>query len=119
MEEFYVPIDIHGLEIRNHRMHLLATDPLAPNEGDLWWNTTDHVARVRTNAITRNLFSPDDDFYNRLDPKVTIVDADQLLIVDSEDTYNYKRIAGARPYNCARRNKLTTKRISTADRVFI
>jgi len=95
MEEFYVPIDMHGLEIRNHRMHLLASDPGTPSEGDLWWNTTDHVARVRDNTEVRNLFNADDDFYNRLDPKVTIADADEILLADSEDTFNYKRMTKA------------------------
>ena len=89
-EHFYYSVNMHGLEVRNHRMHLLASDPVAPNEGDLWWNTTDHVARVRNLTENRDLFSPDDDFYSRLTEKTAIVDGDIVLIADSEDTFNYK-----------------------------
>lgn len=91
-EHFYYSINMHGLEIRNHRMHLLASDPVAPNEGDLWFNVTDHIARVSDNTEIRDLFSSDDDFYNRLNEKTAIADADELLIADSEDTYAYKRM---------------------------
>lgn len=94
-EHFYYSVNMHGLEVRNHRMHLLATDLVAPNEGDLWFNTTDHVARVQDNTETRNLFNPDDDFYNRLAAKTVVVDDDELLIADSEDTYAYKRMTKA------------------------
>jgi len=94
-EHFYYSINMHGLEVKNHRMHLLSADPVSLNEGDLWFNTTNHVARVRNNTETRNLFNPDDDFHNRLAAKDTVIGDDELLIADSEDTYAYKKMTKA------------------------
>ena len=91
-EHFYYSVNMHGLEVKNHRMHLLAADPGSPNEGDLWYNTVSHVARVRGESATRDLFNADDDFRNRLDAKTSIANADEVLISDSADSYNYKRM---------------------------
>lgn len=101
-EDFYVPIDMHGLEIQNHRLHMLSSDPASPNEGDIWFNTTNDDPRVRvqkgSTLSNRDLIADDDDFYNRLNEVSTIQDTDYLLIWDDSasqlDHQNqYRRIA--------------------------
>lgn len=52
-----VPINMSGNEIRNSLVHNLATDPVSPVESQIWYNTTDHVLRIRKNGSTQDLGS--------------------------------------------------------------
>ena len=92
-EHFYISIDMHELEVKNHRLHLLSSDPSSPPEGLMWYNSTDKVARIRDNSVTNNLWAPDDDFIN-LGVETSIVDADSLLFYKSIPG-EYKRITKA------------------------
>lgn len=49
------PLDANGLEIRNVRAQILASDPGSPVEGQFWYNSTDHVFRYRNNSVTIDL----------------------------------------------------------------
>jgi len=85
-KEFFVPIDMHGLQIINHRLHMHSSDPSSPNEGDIWFNSITHEPTSRvTRGITssnRSLISDDNDFHNRLNTVITAGDADELVIWD-------------------------------------
>ena len=96
---------MHGLEILNHRLHFIASDPaLAPTEGDIWFNSTSGEPKVAaTRGATqanRPLIADDDDFHNRLALEETIADADEVVIWDATATPidhqdRYKRMTKA------------------------
>jgi len=85
-KDFYVRVDMHGLEILNHRLHVLDSDPSSPSDGTIWYNTTDDQPKVRvtkgSTQSNRSLIADDDDFQSRLNTVTTIQDADMLLIYD-------------------------------------
>jgi len=85
-KEYFVPVDMHGLQIINHRLHMHSSNPGSPNEGDIWYNSTNHEPTLRatrgSTSSNRALISDDDDFYNRLSTVVTVQDVDELMIWD-------------------------------------
>jgi hypothetical protein len=85
-KDFYVRADMHGLEIMNQRLHNVAADPVSPNTGRIWYNTSngDVLVRSTKGATSQNraLYSDDDDFYNRLNEVTTVQDTDYVLIYD-------------------------------------
>lgn len=89
-KDFYVPIDMHGLEILNHRLHILASDPGSPNDGEIWFNSTADEPRVRatrgSTGANRALIADDDDFQGRLNTVTSIQDADMVMIWDDSAT---------------------------------
>lgn len=40
------PIDMNKNEVRNMLLHLLASDPVSPSLGQIWYNTTSNVAKI-------------------------------------------------------------------------
>ena len=52
------------------------------------------VEQINSDRIP-DVSAPDDDFYNELTLVTSIQDADQLLIADASDSFNYKRISKA------------------------
>lgn len=61
------PIDMTQLEIRQLVLHLLASDPGSPVEGQLWYDTVNHVVKFENNAGVivlgklNNITAPDGD----------------------------------------------------------
>lgn len=51
-KKFLASINLNGNELQNARIHVLASDPGSPVEGQIWYNSTDHVLRYRTNGST-------------------------------------------------------------------
>lgn len=47
------PVDANQNEIRNHRLHQLATDPVSPVAGQIWYNTTSNVAKIFDSVANR------------------------------------------------------------------
>ncbi len=101
-KEFFVPVDMHGLQIINHRLHMHSSNPSSPNEGDIWYNSTTHEPTLRTirgsTSSNRALIADDDDFHNRLSVVSTIQDADELLIWDDsvslvDHKQQYRRVS--------------------------
>lgn len=43
---FLSPVDFNKNEIRNFLVHLLATDPVSPSAGQVWYNTTSNALKV-------------------------------------------------------------------------
>lgn len=43
---FLSPIDLTKNEVRNALLHLLASDPVSPGVGQVWYNTTSNVAKI-------------------------------------------------------------------------
>ena len=88
--DFYVQVDMHGLEILNHRLHFLASDPVTPTDGDIWFNSTTDEPRVAatrgSTQANRALIADDDDFRNRLNTITTVQDADMVMIWDDSAT---------------------------------
>jgi len=102
--DFYVPVDMHGLEIQNHRLHQISGDLGSPNDGDIWFNNTTDEPKVRatrgSTSQNRAMISDDDDFHNRLNIVTSIQDVDELLIWDDsvsevDHQQKYRRITKA------------------------
>lgn len=55
-KSFLVPIDLNGNEVQNFLVHLLASDPGSPAEGQMWINTTSHVLKYYDGTTTQSLF---------------------------------------------------------------
>jgi hypothetical protein len=52
---FLAPIDLNKNEIRNSLLHLLASDPVSPATGQIWYNTTSNVAKMFDGTANRVL----------------------------------------------------------------
>lgn len=52
---FITPIDLSGNEIRNLRIHVLASDPGSPAAGQLWYNSTDNVLRYYNGSDVQDI----------------------------------------------------------------
>jgi hypothetical protein len=52
---FLSPIDLNKNEIRNALVHLLATDPVSPAVGQIWYNTTSNVLKMFDGVANRVL----------------------------------------------------------------
>lgn len=52
---FLAPIDLNKNEIRNSVVHLLATDPVSPTLGQIWFNTTSNVFKQFDGTANRIL----------------------------------------------------------------
>jgi hypothetical protein len=52
---FLSPIDLNKNEIRNALLHQLATDPVSPAVGQIWYNTTSNVAKMWDGTANRVL----------------------------------------------------------------
>lgn len=46
------PLDAGGFEVRNVRLHLLASDPGTPTDGMYWYNSNDHEFKYRAGGVT-------------------------------------------------------------------
>jgi hypothetical protein len=52
---FLSPIDLNKNEVRNALVHLLATDPVSPAVGQIWYNTTSNVFKIYDGTGNRTL----------------------------------------------------------------
>lgn len=50
--DFLSPIDLNNNEIQNFVVHMLASDPTTPVEGQIWVNTTSDDLKIRLNGVT-------------------------------------------------------------------
>ncbi len=51
-KKFLTPIDLNKNELRNALIHLLGSDPGSPSEGQIWYDSTNHVLKFRNNSAT-------------------------------------------------------------------
>lgn len=58
-------IDMNFQSISNHLLEILAADPIAPLEAQIWYNSTDLKPRVMTDQV-RDLIADDDNFHSLL-----------------------------------------------------
>jgi hypothetical protein len=56
--KYLIPVDLNQNEIRNAILHLLGTDPGSPIEGQIWYNTAGHTAKLRLASSTIDLLNP-------------------------------------------------------------
>lgn len=110
-KQFRTPIDLGGLEVRNFRVHVLAADPGAPVEGQMWFNSVDNVLRYYDGATVRTLNTGVDanavhvnvaGEFAAVTLKATPVTGDLLLIEDSAAGNAKKRATvGSLPFDPA------------------
>ena len=53
--KFLTNIDLNSNELQNAKIHVLASDPGSPVEGQLWYNSTTKLLKFRTNSATITL----------------------------------------------------------------
>lgn len=107
------PLDLGGLELRNFRVHVLAADPGAPVEGQLWYNSTSEVLRYYDGEDVRTIGTGTGTDVNAVHVnaagelaaitlKATPVSGDLLLLEDSADGNAKKRATvGTLPFEPA------------------
>lgn len=55
MPSFLNNLDLNSNELRNAKIHLLASDPGSPVDGQVWVNTTSNTLKIRLNGVTVSL----------------------------------------------------------------
>jgi len=87
-------LDLQGYQLKNHRLEVLSSDPVGSNAGDIWFNTTDGLAKIHDGANDLALYALDDDFYS-LSTISSPADADFIMVAEASDSFNYKKITRA------------------------
>lgn len=54
--KFLQPIDMGQLEVLNHRMQMLGSDPGSPVEGQLWFRSDSHRPKWRSNSGSHDIY---------------------------------------------------------------
>lgn len=86
----YGKIDLEGNEMVNVAFENLAPAPGSPATGRVYFKSTDAVVQVYDGSNWKDLWSPDDDFYNNLPNENSTAGIDSILIYDDSAT-TYKR----------------------------
>jgi hypothetical protein len=80
MPTFLNALDMTGKELRNFVVQLLGTDPATPPEGRMWYDSSAHVLKYRTDVATVTLGPA------TADVPLSLYDANSILKADTDNT---------------------------------